>query len=56
MESVDSTTIPSQEDFDVMATQTGLSRETIKEIYQEFMTEYPDGVISQENFLKELPV
>ena len=56
MENQASTSNLSQEDFDLMATQTEISRETIKEIYEEFMTEYPNGIISKENFLKELPV
>ena len=56
MENQASTFNLSQEDFDLMTTQTGISRETIKEIYEEFMTEYPNGIISKENFLKELPV
>ena len=56
MENQASTSNLSQEDFDLMTTQTGISRETIKEIYEEFMKEYPNGIISKENFLKELPV
>ena len=51
-----STSNPSQEDFDLLATQTGKSVEEIKEIYGDFVSDFPDGKISKEDFLKNFPV
>ena len=51
-----STSNPSQEDFDLLASQTGKSVEEIKEIYEDFVSDFPDGKISKEDFLKNFPV
>ena len=51
-----STSNPSQEDFNLLATQTGKSVEEIKEIYEDFVRDFPDGKISKEDFQKYFPV